>query len=55
MSKLILLSILIAMVAIPTHAARNSDPQKGLRRAVVNMLVFEAFYAFSLIYLWGRC
>jgi hypothetical protein len=54
MSKLILLSIAIAMVVIPTRAARHPDPREGLRRVLVQMLAFEAIYAFSLIFLWGR-
>lgn len=54
MSKLLLLSIVIAMVAIPTIAAGHPEPKQGLRRAVVRMLMFEAFYAFGLVYLWGR-
>ena len=54
MSKLILLSILIALIAIPTIASRNPDPRLGLRRATFQVLIFEAVYAFSLIYLWGR-
>lgn len=54
MSKLILLSIVIAMIVIPARAARHPDPREGLRRTIVQMLIFEAVYAVSLIYLWGR-
>ncbi|MDB4989425.1 MAG: hypothetical protein JWN04_4603 [Myxococcaceae bacterium] len=54
MSKLIALSIVLAMVAIPIRAASDPDPRQGLRRAVIQMLAFEAIYTFSMIYLWGR-
>jgi hypothetical protein len=54
MSKLILMSILIALITVPTRAAREPDPKVGLKRAVKHILIFEAFYAFALIYLWGR-
>lgn len=54
MSKIILMSILIAMIAIPTRAAREPDPEKGLKLAIKNILIYEAFYAFALVYLWGR-
>lgn len=54
MSKLILMSIMIALVAIPAVASRDPDPRRGLKRAIIRVLVFEAFYAFALIFLWGR-
>lgn len=54
MSKLLVLSIMIAMLVIPTRAARDPKPKRGLKRAVVNMLLYGAFYAFAMIYLWGR-
>jgi hypothetical protein len=54
MSKLLLMSIAIAFIVIPTTAARNPDPREGLRRVVVQTLAFELFYAFSLIFIWGR-
>jgi hypothetical protein len=53
-SKLILMSILIAMVVVPTRAAREPNPRKGLRRVVIEMLIFQAVYALSMVYLWGR-
>jgi hypothetical protein len=54
MSKIILISILIAIIAIPTQVARSAKTRGGLRKALVRMLIFEAFYAFALLYLWGR-
>jgi hypothetical protein len=54
MSKLILMSIIIATVVIPTRAAREKNPRNGLRKAVVQMLLFEAFYLFALRFLYGR-
>jgi hypothetical protein len=52
MSKLILLSILIATIALPSRAARIKNPRLGFRKVVVYMLAFEAFYAFALRFLW---
>lgn len=54
MSKLILLSIIIAIIAVPARAARLPNPRKGLRKVVLQILLFEAFYAFALIFLYGR-
>jgi hypothetical protein len=54
MSKLILMSILIAIMAIPTIASRDPDPRRGLKRTITRILVFEVFYALALIFLWGR-
>ena len=54
MSKLILMSVLIAMIGIPAWAAREKNPRKALKQVVVRMLIFEAFYLFALRYLYGR-
>jgi hypothetical protein len=54
MSKFILLSLLIAMVAIPARAARDPRPHRGLKRALVQGVGYYAFYMFALMYLWGR-
>jgi hypothetical protein len=55
MSKLILISVIFATIAIPARAARDASPRRGLKRAITQTLFFHAFYAFALIYLWGRC
>lgn len=54
MSKIILLSILIATIALPARAAREKNPRKGLHKAIWYMVFFNAFYLFSLLYLYGR-
>lgn len=55
MSKLILMSFILAMIVIPARAARNPSPRKGLRSTVTQLFTFYAWYAFALIFLWGRC
>ncbi len=55
MAKLILMSFIIAMIAIPARAARNPNPQKGLRATITQILIFYVWYAFALIFLWSRC
>lgn len=54
MSKLLLLSIIIATIALPARAANFASPKLGLRKVIIWMLYFEAFYAFSLNYLVNR-
>jgi hypothetical protein len=54
MAKLILLSIVIATIALPARAANLPNPQKGLRKLVIWMLCFELFYVFALMFLFGR-
>ena len=54
MSKLILLSIVVAMIGIPARAAREKNARKGLKTVIVQMLVFEALYLLALRYLYGR-
>lgn len=54
MSKLLLLSIIIAMIAIPARAATIANPRLGLRKLILWMLYFGAFYAFSLQFLVNR-
>ncbi len=54
MMKLILLSFMIATMALPARAAREKSPKKGLRRAMISMAVFNAFYLFALLFIYGR-
>jgi hypothetical protein len=54
MSKLLLLSILIASIALPAKAARERNPRKGLRKTILYMLLFNVFYLFGLLFLYGR-
>jgi hypothetical protein len=54
MSKLMLLSIMIATIALPARASRTKNPRAGFKKTVVQMLVFEAIYVFCLKFLNGR-
>ena len=54
MAKLLLLSLLISMMMIPARAAREVSPSKGLRKVIIQTMLFNVFYAFALIFLYGR-
>ena len=43
MSKLILISVIIAAIAIPARAAREENPRKGLRKAIIQTLFDRGF------------
>jgi len=47
-SKLVLLSITLALVVIPIWAARQPHPLKGLRLALLGLFTFHLVYAFLL-------
>jgi hypothetical protein len=53
-SKLILISVLLATIALPAVAARDTNPRRGLRRTIKYMALFYAFYLFGLLFLYGR-
>ncbi len=44
MKTLLLLSVVIAAIAIPGLAARDPNPRRGLRRALIALLVANALY-----------
>ena len=55
MSKLLLISIIICVLALPTISARDPNPKRGFKKTLQRVLAYYAFYAFALIFLWGRC
>jgi uncharacterized membrane protein YwaF len=52
MAKLILLSVVIMMVAIPVVAARDKNAKRGLQKAVLFAVVFNIIYVLALRYLY---
>ncbi len=51
MDKLIALSIIFAMVGIPSFFARSPSPRRGLIRALVGVFIFVVLYALALIFI----
>jgi hypothetical protein len=51
-SKLILMSVLFATIAIPVWGARDQKPRAGLKRSVIRMLVFNLVYLLLLLYVY---
>ena len=54
MDKLVLLSIIVATVAIPTMAARLSDPRRGLFLTVAGMAVAVLGYFLVVFFVYPR-
>ena len=54
MGKLILMSIIIFMIAVPARLSLEPDARKGMKKLVKQMLLFELFYLFLLRFVWGR-
>jgi hypothetical protein len=54
LSKLFLLSVIIATIVIPTRMAREKNARKGFKKAMVHMAIFNVFYLFVLLFIYGR-
>lgn len=54
MGKLVLLSIIIMMFAIPIVAGRARNPRQGLTRTLMLMFLFNLFYLFAVRYIYPR-
>jgi hypothetical protein len=53
-AKLLLVSIVLAAVVIPVHAARARGARRGLRKAILLMLAFNLFYLFAVRIIYPR-
>ena len=54
MSKLLLISVVVAMVAIPAFAARDPHPARGLRKALLFTFAFDVVYITALRFVFPR-
>ena len=54
MGKLVLLSVLGALVVIPVLASRDQVPARALKRTVFFTLLFNVFYAFAALFVYPR-
>jgi hypothetical protein len=53
-AKLILVSILIATVAVPLQTSKTPSAVLGLRRMVLTLLAFEVLYLAALLFVYPR-
>lgn len=54
MKKIILISILLATIALPTRAANERSPHLGLRKALLHSVLFNIVYWLLLILVYLR-
>jgi hypothetical protein len=52
--KIILISILLATIALPTRAANDPSPRLGLKKALLHSVLFNIFYWLLLILVYLR-
>jgi hypothetical protein len=53
-SKLLLLSVCLALVGIPLFTARDVHPSRGLKRALIGVAAFNVFYLFLVRFVIPR-
>jgi len=51
-AKFLLLSVVIAIFAIPMVAARDQRPARGLRKVVWLIVAYNLFYLFAVRYIY---
>ena len=54
MQKFLLVSIVFAHLALPIWAARDRDPRRGMKKVLLSMVVFDAFYLLAILYVYPR-
>jgi hypothetical protein len=51
-AKFLLLSLVIATIAVPILTARDASAQRGLKRALLLITAFNLFYLFALRFIY---
>ena len=54
MAKLLLLSVIIAMIAIPVLTARDRNPSRGFKKTMYLVLIFNLFYWLAVRFVYPR-
>jgi hypothetical protein len=52
MHKLLLISILIADIAIPIWASRHPDGKQALKKTLIGVALFNVFYLGAMLLTW---
>lgn len=51
MKKLLLLSVILATIAIPSRLARSKNPKQAIKQALAYMAMFNVGYLINLVFL----
>ena len=54
MKKFLLLSVIIAAVAIPVRNAKLKNARAGLKKTLIQTTLFNVVYLFLILYVWHR-
>lgn len=54
MKKLILLSVIIAAIALPARAARMKNARAGLRKTLIQTAIFNFIYLVLITMVWFK-
>jgi hypothetical protein len=54
MQKLLLISVLMATVAIPLACAKDRSAKRGLKKTIVAVTIFNVLYLFSVLHIYPR-
>lgn len=54
MGKLLLISVIVATIALPMRAARHPSPARALRRALAWTAAYYAAYLVAILYVLPR-
>jgi len=52
MAKLLLMSCVIAIIAVPIACADDKSPRRGLRRTVLLIVAYDLFYVFAMRFIY---
>jgi hypothetical protein len=54
LKKLILLSVIIAAIAIPARTARMKNGHKAFKKALIQTIIFNFIYVMLITQVWFR-
>jgi 8-oxo-dGTP diphosphatase len=54
LAKILLLSVVIAMMAIPILSARDTNPRRSVRKVILLIFVFNLFYLLAVRFIYPR-
>jgi hypothetical protein len=53
-AKLVLFSVVIAMIALPILTARDTNPRRGLNRTLLLVVAFNVLYLLAVRFIYPR-
>ena len=54
LAKLLLFSVVLAMIVVPVVCSRDVDASRGFRRLVLLIVAYNLFYLFAVRFIYPR-